>query len=122
MGDPLLAPAPAVLPLLGIGLGEKVDVFFVIEACGDAVADASEGIWKVSFVFWIVAPETVEHAGIEGIEAEDPIQLVCSILLEAVLQARILRDQRDGQSGGCGQGSQAGILALPPVPRLVAVR
>jgi hypothetical protein len=73
-----------------MGLGEKVDVFFVVEARGDAVADTSEGIWEAGLIFRVVASETVKHTGVEGIEAEDPIQLVHSILPEAVWKVPIV--------------------------------
>jgi len=124
--------------------GQEIDVLLVVEPSGDPVADAAEGVGEAGFVLRVVTPEAVQEAGVEGIAAQDPAELVGGIDLQARRQRSLARQGARGDSVPCGiacpagltrpsgyrpaghtrrgrQGGQAGVLPLPPVTALVVV-
>ena len=104
MRDPLFAPAPAVLARMSTRFGKEVYVLFVIDPGGDAVADTSVCVGILGFVFWVIAAESVEHTRVEGIETEDPVNLILGKATQTVCCFGINGEDRYSQTGCCSQG------------------
>src|SRR5699024_8712956 len=77
MGDPLFGPAPVVADFFG-GAGDELDALLVMQAAGDAVADAARAVEEVVAalvkILDVVVAVALDHAGVEGVAAHDPVQ------------------------------------------------
>ena len=94
VGEPLFAPAPVFIFAGDAEAEVEVDVVGVGEAAGDAVDDAAGGVGVfVGFeehVGDVVAAGGLEHAGVEGVLAEDPVELVPGVGLEGVVEGFVV--------------------------------
>ncbi len=118
MGGPLLAPAPVLIQPILVLLRNKSYVVFVIEPGGDAVADAPLRIGIPGGIGGVVDAVTGQHAGVEGVLPEDPVELALTVSDERLA----LAGEVAGASKGHGrQRGQAGVLPLPPVTGFVVV-
>ncbi len=118
MRDPLLAPAPVLIQPILVLLRNEGQVVFIIEPGGDAVADAAEGIGITGCVARVVDAVARQHAGVERILPQDPVELA---LAEAEQRPGLLRELFGGGKGHGSQGGQPGILTLPPVTGFIVV-
>ncbi len=118
MGDPLLAPAPVLIQPILVLLRNKSHVVFVIESGGDAVADPPLRIGIPGGIGGVVDAVTGQHAGVEGVLPEDPVELALAISEQRLA----LAGEVAGASKGHGrQRCEAGVLPLPPVTGFVVV-
>ncbi len=118
MGDPLLAPAPVLIRPILVLLRNKSHVVFVIEPGGDAVADTPLRIGIPGGIGGVVDAVARQHAGVEGVLPEDPVELALAVSDERLA----LAGEVAGASKGHGrQRREAGVLPLPPVTGFVIV-
>ena len=104
VGEPLLLPAPVVVGA-GLVIGQiVVDVVLVLEAGSDAVGDVARGIGEFpgveEEVLRIVAAYAVHHRRIEGIQAENPVELVGRERVQLLLEFGIVGKLLGGEARG----------------------
>src|ERR1700744_4435076 len=63
-----------------------------------------------------------QHAGVEGISSQNPVQLIPGIAFQLRLESRIRSEQWRSQTRSTGQRSKARIFPLPPRRRFRVMR
>src|SRR5579863_2714255 len=126
MGQPLFAPAPVVVGSGYAIRNQVVDVVLVFESAGDAVGNAAGGVGEFPgieiHVRRVVAAYTIQHAGVEGIFAENPVELVRCEGFKLFAEYGIAGQHASGKACGGGYRRQPGVLSLPPGSGVAVVR
>src|SRR5262249_54871379 len=90
--QPLLAPAPIVIGAGHRGRQVEIYVFIILEARRDAVDDAARRVLVFpgieEHIVRVVASHAVQHRDIEGVQAENPIELIEREGLQPVMKRR----------------------------------
>ena len=118
VGQPLLAPAPVVVAAGHRVREVEIDVLLVAEAGGDAVGDAAGRVGVLErveeAVLGVMVARTLQQRGVEGIAAEDPVELVLGVGAQAGGEGTVAGEVGRGRAGGEGQRGQPRVFALPP--------
>ena len=116
--QPLLSPAPVVVGA-GHRVGQvEVDAQRVAEAAGDAVHDPARRVRVLvraeEQVVGVAPAVAVQHGGVEGVEPQDPVELILGVGAQARREGGVAGEVGQGQAGSEGERAQPRVLTLPP--------
>ena len=109
----------------------EVNVCFIFQPGGDAVADTAGGIEIAGLITRVVVALALHHAGVKRVAAKNPMQCVVGVGLELgypccirVIPAipAIPIQQLGRPQSRSRQRSKPGVFTLPPVAAFVLVR
>src|SRR6266545_3406417 len=116
--QPLLAPSFFVFCGGHRDRQVEIYIFIMFEACRDAVDDTARRVLVFpgieEHIVRVVASHAVQHRDIEGVQAENPIELIEREGLQLVLKRRVVSEVFRGKPRPRRHRAEARVFPLPP--------
>src|SRR5258708_10186820 len=125
MREPLLGPSPVII-FPGHGIRQiEIDIVLIVQPRSNPIYNPSRriGIFKSTeeAVGRIVMARTLQHTGIEWVQAQDPVELVEREGFQGMGERPVAGKEGHSEPGRSRHRGEPGILSLPPGRSITAM-